>query len=76
MKTPHCVEDVDYLTIMSTQLQASWSLRTDKVNLVTPPCSFIISPSDTCAQTDSETALLHLAFKYALLKPYGELRDF
>ena len=48
MKTPHCMEDVDYLTIMSTQPQASWSLRTDKVNLVTPLCSFIISPSDTC----------------------------
>ena len=34
VKTPHQMEDVNYLMTKSTQLQASWSLRTDNVH----PC--------------------------------------
>ena len=32
VKTPHQMEDINYLMTMSTQPQASWSLRTDTVN--------------------------------------------
>ena len=32
------MEDINYLMTLSTELQASWSQRVDKVNPVTPPC--------------------------------------
>ena len=35
---PHQMEDINYLMTLSTELQASWSQRVDKVNPVTPPC--------------------------------------
>ena len=59
-----------------------WSLRTDNVTHVIPPCFLTISQSETCAKNWSGTLLtsdappLHLPFKNTLPKPFGELEAF
>ena len=63
---------------MSTQPQASWSPGTE--NAKPHGITLAISQSENCAQGDQAPCdsppHLHLAFKNALLKPFGSSRLF
>ena len=68
----------NYLLTMSTDPQASWSLRTDNLN----PCDTALLPhhqpiTELCTSWQYPvTAPPHLPFKNASSKPFGELETF
>ena len=67
------MEEIHYSMIRNPQTY--WHLKTP----VTPPCYLTINQSENCAQAHHipcNPPFLHLAFKNALLKPFGEFGAF